>query len=102
MFEHSFRDGFMRRALGVLMGIAALPCLVSPAQSQIRASERGSITQTIDGTTITVDYARPRTRGRAAVFGGEVHWKEVWTPGANMATTLEVSKNQRSALAQRS
>jgi hypothetical protein len=70
-----------------------LSLIPSSSGAQIRASERGSITQTIDGTTITIDYARPRIRGRAAVFGDEVKWQEVWTPGANMATTLEVNKD---------
>jgi hypothetical protein len=77
-----------------LLLTAGILCGVAPnAGGQIRASERASITQTIDGTTITIDYSRPRTRGRSDVFGGEVHWQEVWTPGANMATTLEVNKD---------
>jgi hypothetical protein len=60
-----------------------------PLGAQIRASERGQVRQVVDGTTITIDYARPRVRGRARIFGGAVRWGEVWTPGANMATTLE-------------
>lgn len=61
--------------------------------AQIRASERGSVSQTVDGTVITVEYARPRARGRDPLFGGVVRWEEVWTPGANWATTLEASKD---------
>jgi hypothetical protein len=34
-------------------------------------------------------------RGRDTIFGGEVKWDEVWTPGANWATTLELSKDVR-------
>lgn len=70
-------------------------CLVSPAtlSAQIRASEKASVSQTIDGTVITVEYSRPQARGRDSLFGGEVKWKEVWTPGANWATTLEVSRD---------
>ena len=67
-----------------------------PAQAQIRASEPAIASQTIDGTTVTVEYSRPRVRGRPVMFGERrksiVHWGEVWTPGANWATTLEVSK----------
>ena len=75
--------------------VAGLALVAFPLamEGQIRASERSTVTQTVDGTTISVDYARPRVRGRRAVFGEEVHWGEVWTPGANMATTLEVSRN---------
>jgi hypothetical protein len=53
------------------------------------------LSQTVDGTVISLDYARPRARGRDPLFGGVVHWDEVWTPGANWATTLEVNKDIR-------
>jgi hypothetical protein len=65
----------------------------APTDAQIRASERSMIAQTVDGTTITVDYSRPRARSRADLFGGVVHWGEVWTPGANWATTFEFSSD---------
>jgi DUF2911 family protein len=61
--------------------------------AQFRASALGSVTQTIDGTKITVEFSRPQVRGRDSLFGRVVHWGEVWTPGANWATTLEVSKD---------
>ncbi len=80
----------MRRGIGVL-GVAVLSLNAANGFAQVRASERALVRQTINGTTIEVDYARPRMRGRAGIFGQEVHWQEVWTPGANMATTLEVS-----------
>jgi hypothetical protein len=64
--------------------------------AQIRASERGTVSQTVDGAVITVDYSRPRIRGRDSVFAskgnGIVYWGEIWTPGANWATTFEFSK----------
>jgi hypothetical protein len=67
----------------------------SAASAQVRASEAASISQTIDGTRITVEYSRPRARTRESLFGKVVPWSEVWTPGANLATTLEVSKDVR-------
>lgn len=75
--------------------VAILAVLVAPlsAQAQIRASEAGSMSQTIDGTTIAVQYSRPRARGRDPIFGTKyVKWGETWTPGANWATTLELNK----------
>ena len=71
--------------------VAAL-LVAAPASSgaQVRASERGGVFQQVNGTTITVDYARPGQRGRTDVFGGLIPWGKVWTPGANWATTLEV------------
>lgn len=64
------------------------------APGQIRASERSTVSQTIDGTVITVDYARPQLRGRDGVFQRIVR-DSVWTPGANWATTFEFSNPVR-------
>jgi hypothetical protein len=75
-----------------LTALTVLSALSVPAAAQIRASERATLTQTIDGTVITLDYARPRLRGRTPIFGKVVKWDEVWTPGANWATILETSK----------
>ena len=62
--------------------------------AQVRASEIGTMSQIIDGTKISMEYSRPRARGRDPLFGSRVvRWDEVWTPGANWATTLEVSKD---------
>jgi hypothetical protein len=77
------------RSAAFVLLLAAAP----PLSAQIRASEQATISQTIDGTVITIDYARPRARGRDSLFGGEVKWGEVWTPGANWATTLELNRN---------
>ena len=81
----------MRRVL--LFVIASVVSATSLLEAQVRLSERAVITQTVDGTVISVDYARPRVRGRSPIFGRRVHWGEVWTPGANMATTIEVSRD---------
>ena len=62
------------------------------AAAQVRASEAATVSQTVDGTVITVEYSRPALRGRAP-FGGIVHWGEKWTPGANWATTFEASRD---------
>ena len=52
------------------------------------------MSQVIDGTKITMQYSRPRVRGRDPLWGTSVvHWGEVWTPGANWATTFDVDKD---------
>ncbi len=63
------------------------------ANAQIRGSEAATVSQTIDGTTITIEYSRPRAAGRE-LFGSLVAWDQPWT-GANWATTIEVSKDVR-------
>lgn len=75
----------------LLTSVVVLPV---HAHGQVRASELATVSQTIDGTVITVEYSRPRTRGRSPVYGTPiVAWGEVWTPGANWATTLDVSND---------
>jgi hypothetical protein len=73
--------------------LLAVAVMAAPSAAQIRASELGTVSQTVDGTVITLEYYRPRLRNRDTIFGGEVKWQEVWTPGANWATTLNVSKD---------
>ncbi len=79
----------------MILRVVGLACLVPlPLVAQIRASEIGAMSQVIDGTKITIEYSRPRARGREHLFGTPaVHWDETWTPGANWATTLDVNKN---------
>lgn len=83
----------LRRTLPRLLPL--LVALPRPAAAQVKASEPATVSQTVDGTVITLEYSRPRVRGRDSVFGDEVKWGEVWTPGANWATTFEVSKDVR-------
>ena len=79
---------FSPAAVATVAGILSIPL-----EAQIRGSEQALVTQTVDGTTISVGYARPHARGRDPIFGGIVDWGHLWTPGANWATTFEFSKD---------
>ena len=86
----------MPRRVPISCGAAlAAVLLAPPAEAQIRASERSAVSQTVDGTVITVEYSRPQVRKREELFGKVVHPDETWTPGANAATTLELSRDAR-------
>ena len=80
----------MSRCRVTMFAVCALSILPGALAAQPRASERGTVSQIVNGTTITFDFARPVARGRTNLFGGVVHWGEMWTPGANWATTMEV------------
>ncbi|HUF68436.1 MAG TPA: DUF2911 domain-containing protein [Longimicrobiales bacterium] len=80
---------WIRMALFTAISTVAL---ADPSAAQIQASERAIVGQTIDGTELTIEYARPQVRGRE-IFGGIVPWDVVWTPGANWATTFDTSKD---------
>jgi hypothetical protein len=79
----------IRHGIAVLAVSAAFS---SPAQAQVRASEKGTVTQVIAGTTLTIDYSRPSLRGRDSMMGPLIPWGELWTPGANNVTTLATSR----------
>jgi hypothetical protein len=73
---------------------AMVVALLAPvmAGAQIVASERALVAQVVDGTRLTVDYSRPRARGRTNIYGGMEKWGRAWTPGADDATTLEFNR----------
>ncbi|HKN68243.1 MAG TPA: DUF2911 domain-containing protein [Gemmatimonadaceae bacterium] len=50
-------------------------------------SQRGSVTQNVAFTEITVTYGRPVARGRE-LFGKLVPWDSIWHPGADSATRV--------------
>lgn len=52
-------------------------------------SPRDTAEAVIGSSRVTIDYGRPRKRGRV-IFGGIVPWGEVWRTGANAATQLMV------------
>ena len=84
----------MTTVRGCLFALALVALLVpNTLAAQPRGSERGTVNQIVNGTSITFDFGRPVARGRDNLFGGVVHWGEMWTPGANWATTMEVDKD---------
>jgi DUF2911 family protein len=50
-------------------------------------SQRGSVTQHVALTSISLEYGRPVARGRA-LFGALVPWDSIWHPGADSATRI--------------
>jgi hypothetical protein len=54
-------------------------------------SPRDTMSATVRGARITVDYSRPSKRGRV-VFGGLVPYDEIWRTGANQATHLTTDR----------
>jgi hypothetical protein len=87
------------RAGGVrVLGLALLlaPCIGSGQTPP--ASQHGTVTQRINTTDVSIAYDRPVARGRV-LFGDSavVKYGALWTPGANRATVLELSRESRIA-----
>ena len=78
--------------LAVALSLALLAPSSAPAQ--VRASEHATVSQQVSGTTLTLEFDRPVARGRTLFGDGAVvKWSEVWTPGANWATTFEADRD---------
>ena len=80
--------------LAAFIIVAAISILPFPATAQeapkIKPSQHGTISQRIADTTITLDYNRPVARGRD-LFGALVPYGKIWCPGADDATTIELT-----------
>lgn len=83
--------GAIAIAAGMLALLLATPMLASAQDGTYRISQRATVSQTLGHTLVSLDYSRPLMRDRGDVFGRVIHWGELWTPGANEATVLEVS-----------
>ncbi|MGZ3330873.1 MAG: DUF2911 domain-containing protein [Gemmatimonadaceae bacterium] len=84
-----------KRPLLVRSLVVAVLLTLSARSAQTQGypfSQRGSVTQMVAYTNISVVYGRPVARGRA-LFGALVPWDSVWHPGADSATRLTLSRD---------
>jgi hypothetical protein len=87
-----------REQLGRPLGRALASALVigvlaAPSQAAAQGypfSQRGSVTQNVALTEISITYGRPVARGRV-LWGKLVPWDSVWHPGADSATRITFS-----------
>jgi hypothetical protein len=79
----------MRLSAGAVLGLVLVLAQHTAAQEP-PASQHGTVSQTVNTTTISLEYDRPVLRGRS-VFGDILDYDAVWTPGANRATWIDFS-----------
>jgi hypothetical protein len=82
----------MRSHTSILLSAAILALSAAPADAQgFPFSQRGTVSQRVAFTDLSIEYGRPTARGRT-LFGALVPWDSVWHPGADSATQLTVSR----------
>jgi len=79
-------------AASALVAISASPAKPQASPHGFPVSQRGSVTQMVAFTEISIAYGRPAARGRA-LFGALVPWDSVWHPGADSATRVRFSRD---------
>lgn len=80
-------------ALAAAVAVVLLACSPLAAQrgdDAKRASKNGKVTGAIDGVSVTIEYGRPKVKGRT-VWGQLVPYGQVWRTGADEATTITFS-----------
>jgi hypothetical protein len=78
----------VRHYIYVAAACVAIAVIDSSAESQgYPPSQRGTVSQNVAFTEISIVYGRPVARGRA-LFGALVPWDEIWHPGADSATRM--------------
>jgi hypothetical protein len=87
----------MHRSFRLALSLAVVvmtPVGVAAAQDEdemaIPWSQKGSVTQRLGYTDISITYNRPVARGRD-LFGNIVKWGRIWNAGADSATTITFS-----------
>ena len=70
--------------------VAVFAFATTARAQQPAASQHGMVSQTVNTTTITLEYDRPVLRGRS-IFGELLDYDVIWTPGANRATWIDFS-----------
>src|SRR5574341_1146888 len=83
---------FLRAGSIFLIVASAAGSGPAAAQSGIRPSQHGTLTQRVGYTDIAIAYNRPVARGRT-LFGEVVSWGRIWTPGADSATMIDFNRD---------
>jgi hypothetical protein len=86
------RNTFMRVMIVVLFVILVLPVLAERGDDSARKSKNGKLVGTIDGVNITLEYGRPKVKGRV-IWGELVPFDKVWRTGADEANTITFSQD---------
>jgi DUF2911 family protein len=82
-------------AVAAALAAAVALAAAAPASAQqpaIPRSQLGSVMQSVAGTEIEIVYRRPVARGRE-LFGALVPFGRVWTPSADSAARITLSRD---------
>jgi hypothetical protein len=82
----------LKAALLLIMAFVFTSAAHAQDDKKPLASPRDSVSGTVNGATITINYGSPSVKGRK-IWGELVPYKQVWRTGANEATRFTTSKD---------
>lgn len=85
---------FPMKKISILFLLFGLISTQAVQAQSVRKSQKGTVSQKIANTEVNLEYHRPVARDRV-LFGddGIIKYDKVWMPGANEATTIEISED---------
>lgn len=83
---------FINVFLVVFLIASVMPVVAQRGDDTNRKSKNGKTEGTIDGVNVTLEYGRPKVKGRT-IWGDLVPFDKVWRTGADEATTIAISKD---------
>jgi hypothetical protein len=78
--------------LAAFLIVSVMPAVAERGDDTKRLSKNGKVEGTIGGVNITIEYGRPKVKGRT-IWGGLVPFDKVWRTGADEATTFATIKD---------
>ena len=75
--------------LVIVFIVSTIPTLAERGDDSKRLSKNGKVEAAIEGVNLTIEYGRPKVKGRA-IWGSLVPYDKVWRTGADEATTFSV------------
>lgn len=84
--EYSYIVGHMPKGW-ILLALTLVASTHGARAQGYPFSQRGSVSQDVAFTNVSITYGRPVARGRT-LFGQLVPWDSVWHPGADSATRI--------------
>lgn len=79
-------------SLALVASLLALPAAAERGDDSGRASKNGMTAGEVGGADVTLEYGRPKVKGRT-IWGGLVPYGKVWRTGADEATTITFDQN---------
>lgn len=74
------------------LAMTAVPTFAERGEDTERMSKNGKVEGTLHGVAVTIEYGRPKAKGRE-IWGALVPYGKVWRTGADEATTITFDKS---------
>lgn len=76
----------------ILLIVSVVPMMAERGDDTNRKSKNGLVKGVCDGVEVTIEYGRPKAKGRT-IYGELIAYDKIWRTGADEATVIRFSKD---------